>query len=125
MARQQDGSVLQMSRDEFEGLVSTALDRIPPTLAAAMDNVAVFVVDDPPADQPPDLLGVYEGIPLTDRGATYAGALPDRISVYMNSTLAICTETADVVRQVEITVVHEIAHHFGIDDDTLHQLGYG
>jgi predicted Zn-dependent protease with MMP-like domain len=116
---------MQMSRARFEGLVSAALDRIPPRLAAAMDNVAVFVLDDPPPDQPSDLLGVYEGIPLTDRGATYVGALPDRITIYMNPTLAICADTPDVVHQVETTVVHEIAHHFGIDDETLHRLGYG
>jgi predicted Zn-dependent protease with MMP-like domain len=114
-----------MSRDVFEGLVSAALDRIPPALAATMDNVAVFVLDDPPDGQPADLLGIYEGIPLTERGASYAGALPDRITIYMNPTLRICSDIAEVVRQVEITVVHEIAHHFGIGDETLHDLGYG
>jgi predicted Zn-dependent protease with MMP-like domain len=119
------GGVMQMSRDVFEGLVSAALDRIPPALAATMDNVALFVLDDPPDGQPADLLGIYEGIPLTERGASYAGALPDRITIYMNPTLAICSDIADVVRQVEITVVHEIAHHFGIGDETLHELGYG
>jgi predicted Zn-dependent protease with MMP-like domain len=116
---------MEMPRDAFERLVSTALDRIPPALAAAMDNVVVFVLDDPPSDQPSGLLGVYEGIPLTERGATYAGALPDRINIYMNPILAISAGTADVVHQVEITVAHEIAHHFGIDDETLNRMGYG
>jgi len=112
-----------MSRERFEELVSDALDLIPPELAALMDNVAVFVEDDPPADEP-DLLGLYEGIPLTERGESYGGVLPDRISIYRFPTLRICERESDVVEEVEITVVHEIAHHFGIDDDRLHDLGY-
>jgi predicted Zn-dependent protease with MMP-like domain len=88
-----------------------------------VDNV-VFVIeaDGPPED--PDLLGLYEGIALTERDAAYAGALPDRITIYRNPTLRICETYEDVVEEVNITVVHEIAHHFGIDDDRLHDLGY-
>ena len=70
------------------------------------------------------LLGLYEGVPLTERGSWYAGVLPDRITVYRNPILAICDTDDDVVDEVHITVVHEIAHHFGIDDDRLHELGY-
>jgi len=116
--------VLEMSQDRFEELVSDALDLIPPELAALMDNVAVFVEDSPPEGEP-ELLGLYEGIPLTERGEFYGGALPDRISIYRLPTLRICDTESDVVEEVEITVVHEIAHHFGIDDDRLHDLGYG
>jgi predicted Zn-dependent protease with MMP-like domain len=122
-----NGGVLEMTREEFEGLVSEALDRIPPELTRLMDNVAVFVEDEPPADDP-ELLGLYEGVPLTERGEWYAGVLPDRISVYMGPILRLC-EAEDggrdmVVEEVEITVVHEIAHHFGISDERLHSLGY-
>jgi len=119
-----NGGVLEMTREQFEELVSQALDRIPPELMRLMDNVAVFVEDEPePGD--PDLLGLYEGTPLTDRGEWYAGVLPDRITIYRGPTLRMCESHEDVVAETEITVVHEIAHHFGIDDERLHALGYG
>ncbi|WP_245360484.1 metallopeptidase family protein [Kribbella aluminosa] len=113
-----------MSRTDFEGLVAQALDEVPEELAGLIDNVAVFVEDEPPAGDP-ELLGIYEGIPLTERGHYYGGVLPDRITIYRNPTLRICETVDDVVEEVHITVVHEIAHHFGIDDERLHQLGYG
>ncbi|MFJ9122015.1 metallopeptidase family protein [Streptomyces sp. NPDC102394] len=116
--------MLEMTRESFEELVSQALDRIPPELTRVMDNVAVFVEDEPPADDP-DLLGLYEGTPLTDRGEWYAGVLPDRISIYMGPTLRHCATQEDVVHEVAVTVIHEIAHHFGIDDARLHELGWG
>ncbi len=119
-----NGQVLEMTRETFEELVSQALDRIPPELTRVMDNVAVFVEDEPPADDP-ELLGLYEGTPLTDRGEWYAGVLPDRISIYMGPTLRTCETTDEVVHEVAVTVIHEIAHHFGIDDDRLHELGWG
>ena len=118
------GNVIEMSRADFEVLVSEALDEVPAELAALIDNVAIFVEDEPPANGP-DLLGIYEGIPLTERGHYYGGVLPDRITIYRNPTLAICDTVDDVVDEVNITVVHEIAHHFGIDDARLHELGYG
>ena len=144
-----NGPVLEMTREEFEELVAEALDRIPPELTRLMDNVAVFVEDEPPSDDP-ELLGLYEGTPLTDRGEWYAGVLPDRITVYRNPTLRMCESREDVVAETEITVVHgtpknissqemreavreevavtvihEIAHHFGIPDERLHELGWG
>ena len=123
-----NGRVLEMTREEFEELVAQALDRIPPELTRLMDNVAVFVEDEPPAEDP-ELLGLYEGTPLTERGEWYAGVLPDRITVYRGPTLRmVSAEDGDrelVVREAEVTVVHEIAHHFGIDDERLHALGYG
>ncbi|MPY37239.1 metallopeptidase family protein [Streptomyces adustus] len=116
--------MLEMTRDRFEELVSEALDRIPPELTRVMDNVAVFVEDEPPSDDP-ELLGLYEGTPLTERGEWYAGVLPDRITIYRGPTLRHCETDQDVVDEVAVTVVHEVAHHFGIDDARLHELGWG
>jgi len=115
--------MIEVTPAQFEGLVAEALEAVPEELARLVDNV-VFVIeaDGPPDD--PDLLGLYEGIALTERGGTYAGALPDRITIYRNPTLRMCDTFEDVVDEVHITVVHEIAHHFGIDDDRLHELGY-
>ena len=115
--------MLQMSPEEFEDLVAEALDEIPDELARLVDNVVIVVEDDVPAGRE-RLLGLYEGIPLTERGASYAGAMPDRITVYRRPTLEICDTVEDVVEEVHVTVVHEIAHRFGIDDDRLHELGY-
>jgi predicted Zn-dependent protease with MMP-like domain len=114
---------MQMSAERFEELVSDALDLIPPELARAIDNVVVLVADRHPTE--PDLLGLYEGIALTERDSTYAGALPDTVTIYSESLLEVCDSEADVVEEVTITVIHEIAHHFGIDDDRLHELGWG
>ncbi|MCX4779428.1 metallopeptidase family protein [Streptomyces sp. NBC_01264] len=116
--------MLEMTRDAFEELVAEALDTIPEELTRVMDNVAVFVEDEPAPDDP-ELLGLYEGTPLTERGEWYAGVLPDRISIYMGPTLRMCASTDEVVHEVAVTVVHEIAHHFGIDDERLHELGWG
>ncbi len=113
-----------MTREEFEELVGQALDRIPPELASLMDNVAVFAEDEPdPAG--PEILGLYEGTPLTERGEWYAGVLPDRITVYRGPILRMCDTRERAAGEIEVTVVHEVAHHFGIDDDRLHALGYG
>ena len=121
----QDGCVVEMSRAEFEDAVRDALDEIPPELARLIDNVVVLVEDEAPSDDP-ELLGLYEGTPLTERGEWWAaGSLPDRITIYRNPTLAICEDRDEVVEEVAVTVVHEVAHHFGIDDDRLHELGWG
>jgi predicted Zn-dependent protease with MMP-like domain len=113
-----------MTKREFELLVSDALDLIPPELTSLIDNVAVFVEAEPPSDMP-ELLGLYEGIPLTERGDAYFGVLPDRIMVYMGPTLRMCDTREQVVDEVATTVIHEVAHHFGIDDARLHELGWG
>lgn len=107
--------------EEFEDLVARGLDAIPEGLARLMDNVAIFVEDQKPGR--PWLLGLYEGIPLTKRGTGYAGALPDRITIYRIPIIRNCRSNADVVRQVQVTVIHEVAHHFGISDERLHELG--
>ncbi len=112
-----------MSPERFEELVSDALDLIPPELAEAIDNVVVLVAERDPED--PELLGLYQGIALTERDSSYAGALPDAITIFRESLLQICDTEDDVVAEVAITVIHELAHHFGIDDDRLHELGWG
>ncbi len=114
---------MDLDRAEFEALVEQALDEIPAEIAAQVHNVVVLVEDEPPADDP-DLLGVYDGVSLTDRLTDHTG-LPDTITVFRNPLLEMCETPEELVREVRITVVHEIAHHFGIDDDRLHQLGYG
>jgi len=106
----------------FEELVADALDEVPAELMALLDNVVVLVEDRNPEE--PDLLGLYEGYALTERGWDYGGALPDRIMVYRSAICDICDDEDQVVEEVTITVVHEIAHHFGIDDDRLHALGW-
>jgi predicted Zn-dependent protease with MMP-like domain len=111
-----------MPSQRFEELVSEALDLIPAELARAMNNVVVLVEDRHPEG---NLLGLYEGVALTRRDSNYAGLLPDRITIYREPILAMCSSEEEVVDEVAVTVVHEIAHHFGIDDDRLHELGWG
>src|SRR5436190_13834713 len=113
-----------MGRERFEELVSDALDTVPAELTELIDNCVVLVEDDPPTHDP-DLLGIYEGTPLTERDSGYTMVMPDRITIFRNPTVAMCTSEEEVVAEVAITVVHEIAHHFGIEDERLHELGYG
>lgn len=112
-----------MSEQRFAELVAAAFDAIPEELVALLDNVALFIEDESPDDEP-ELLGLYDGVPQTERGFSYGGNLPDRILIFRNPTLRICDTEQDVIDEVEITVAHEIAHHFGIDDARLHELGY-
>jgi predicted Zn-dependent protease with MMP-like domain len=120
---------VRVSRRRFEELVADALDSIPPELAEQMENVAVLVEDWPTREQlggrGGTLLGLYEGIALTDRSPIgYAGVLPDRITVFRGPLCERAEDEEDLARQVRVTVVHEIAHHFGIDDDQLDALGW-
>ena len=112
-----------MSHERFDALVSDALDLIPVELAAAIDNVVMLVEGRNP--QEPELLGLYQGVALTERDSFYAGSLPDTITIYRDALLDVCETEEEVVDEVAITVIHEIAHHFGIDDDRLHDLGWG
>jgi len=155
-----------VTREEFEAVVADALDLVPPELTELMDNVVILVVEDVPEDaDDPDMLGLYEGVPLTERGLHWAaGALPDRISIFRNPLVRFASETVDIYEsdelrqpcddpgcdcggevelgplteeaareefedylreQIAVTVIHEIAHHFGIDDERLHELGWG
>ncbi len=110
---------------EFDEAVSEALDLVPVELLALLDNVVVLVEDEPdPSD--PDLLGLYEGTPLTERGDAWAsGSLPDRITIYRGPLTRMCDDADDLREEIAVTVVHELAHHFGIDDERLHDLGWG
>jgi len=111
-------------RERFEELVSEALDSIPADLGEVLSNCVVLVEDDVPPGTP-SLLGLYVGTPLTERGEWYSGVLPDRITIYRLPILGMCRDESDVVEQVRITVIHEVAHHFGIGEDRLHELGWG
>lgn len=113
--------------DEFENLVERALKRMPPEFMELLDNVAILVEDWPdystPLAEGRTLYGLYEGIPLTQRGTRYSGALPDRITIFQGP-LERDFPPEMLEKQVRVTVVHEIAHHFGIDDDQLYELGW-
>lgn len=121
-----DGGVgVEMSPEDFESCVAEGLDIVPTELTDLMDNVVVLIEDLPPAHEPPDLLGLYEGTPLTERDSWWAsGSLPDRITIFRLPTLEICGSIDEVANEVAVTVVHEIAHHFGISDERLHELGW-
>ncbi|MCA1783667.1 MAG: metallopeptidase family protein [Dermatophilaceae bacterium] len=117
--------MVAVTPEEFEESVSGALDAVPPALMDLLDNVAFFVEDEPAEDQPEDLLGIYEGVPLTERDLGWSGALPDRITLFSGPLSRMCADREELEDEITITVVHEIAHHFGIDDDRLHDLGWG
>jgi predicted Zn-dependent protease with MMP-like domain len=113
--------MVDVSGPRFEEMVGVALDGLPPELGKLMRNVAVVAELD---GGPPGLLGLYEGVPLTERSHDYSGLLPDRITIYRKAICAICATEAQVVEEVRRTVVHEVGHHFGIDDERLHALGW-
>jgi predicted Zn-dependent protease with MMP-like domain len=114
---------LDLTADEFEKIVIDELDELPDEMVDGLENL-VFVTEDRPADGSLDLLGLYEGVALTERGQYGFGELPDRIVLYREPLLAVA-ETLDELRdEIHITLVHEIAHFYGIDDDELHRLGW-
>ena len=116
--------MLKLTTQEFDEAVGDALDDVPAELLNLMSNVVFLVEDEPPSDDP-EILGVYDGTPLTERHDGWAaGALPDRITIFRGPTLRMCTTRQEVLDEVAVTVVHEIAHHFGIDDERLHELGW-
>lgn len=117
----ENGPVIDVDPDRFEEMVATALDGLPEELGRLMRNVAVTVEHGP---GPSGLLGLYQGVPLTSRTTQYAGVLPDRITIYRLAICAICRSEAEVGEQVRRTVVHEVGHHFGIDDERLRELGW-
>ncbi|WP_084104638.1 metallopeptidase family protein [Demequina sp. NBRC 110056] len=117
--------MVEMTSEAFEEAVDDAIDSIPEELLALVDNVVILIEEEAPENEP-DLLGLYDGVALTDRGSEWGlGDLPDRIFIYRNPTLRFCEDTDHVREEVAVTVVHEIAHHFGIDDERLHELGWG
>ncbi|GAA1125076.1 MULTISPECIES: metallopeptidase family protein [Microbacterium] len=114
---------MEMDADAFEELVIDELDRLPDDMVDGLDNV-VFVVEDRPEDGTLDLLGLYDGLAITERGQYGMGELPDRIVVYREPHLAECDDLDELRDEVHTTLVHEIAHFYGIDDEQLHELGW-
>jgi predicted Zn-dependent protease with MMP-like domain len=124
-----DNRAVEIRGARFEGLVADALDSLPPSLGELMDNVAVIVEDWPTAEQlsgrAGTLLGLYEGIALTHRSPlSYSGAMPDRITIFRRPIAGLARTEAELVKLVTTTVIHEVAHHFGISDGRLEELGW-
>ena len=122
-----EGPPDQMSEDEFDQVVTEALDRIPPELADRLSNVAVFVEEEyepePWEDPDTELFGLYDGIPLTER-AGMPWQMPDRIIIYRGPLLRAVQDRDELIEEITVTVIHEVAHFFGIDDERLHELGW-
>lgn len=114
---------MDLTADEFEKLVIDELDLLPDEMIDGLDNV-VFVTEDRPEDGSLDLLGLYDGVALTERGQYGFGELPDRIILFREPLLAISADLDELRDQIHVTLVHEIAHFYGIDDDQLHELGW-
>ena len=113
-----------LTREEFEDAVGDALDLVPVALMDQLDNV-VFLVEEEPPPEDSELLGVYDGVPLTERDLSWGGTLPDRITIFRGPLVRMCEDREHLLDEIAVTVVHEIAHHFGIDDAALHELGWG
>ena len=115
----------------FEDVVAEVLDSLPPEIAARVENVDVVVEDEPPEEyirslpRGHSLLGHYHGVPLTKRGTSYGGVLPDKISIYRGPILRHHRSTEAIRTQIRKTLIHEIGHYFGIEEDRLHELGWG
>ena len=122
-----------MDRARFEELVREAIDELPEEFARELDNVAV-VIEDEPSDEVlrsvgldpryDTLFGLYQGIPLPDRDHNYGGALPDKISLYSRPLRQACRTRHELRREIRTTLIHEIGHYFGMDDDEIEALGY-
>lgn len=115
---------MQVDAAVFDALVEAALDRLPQAIAEQVRNVVVLVEDEPPPGEG-SLLGLYDGVPLTERGANEGFLLPDRIYLFRGPLSRMCASEEELRDEIEVTVVHEVAHHFGIEDDQLHAWGYG
>jgi len=111
-----------LSTPEFERFVALSLDALDDGLVALMENVVVVVEDRNPVE--PDLLGLYEGIPLTERDSYGLLELPDKVSIYRLALCEMCSSHDELVEEIRTTVIHEVAHHFGIDDERLEELGW-
>ncbi|GAB3584826.1 metallopeptidase family protein [Calidifontibacter terrae] len=124
--------MIDLSDEQFEEAVADALDEIPQELFDRLDNVVILIEQEPTAEQTAqnapgsELLGLYVGIPLPDRSDSYLyGSLPDRIFLFRGPLRRVCRSRSDLVAQIRVTTLHEIGHFFGIDDDRLHELGWG
>ncbi len=114
---------LEISDEEFDALVEEAFEEIPEALLENIDNL-IFVVEDEPEDGT-ELLGVYEGFSLTERDSTYFGQLPDRIVLFKGPLTRLCADEDELYEEIAITLVHELGHYHGIEEDRLHELGWG
>lgn len=123
---------VRVSDERFEQLVVDALEGLPEPFASHLDNVDVVIEDEPSRDdleasgleEGETLFGLYQGIPQTERDAGYTFVMPDKISIYRGPIVRACRDPEEVVEEVQVTVIHEIAHHFGISDERLHELGW-
>lgn len=124
--------MVRLSRTEFEKLVARSVERLPPTFLARLQNVEVVIESHPSQDELEQagiepggtLLGLYQGIPQTERGSWYGSVLPDRIVIYQRPIEALAGTLREIRRQVRITLMHEIGHHFGLDENELSEAGY-
>lgn len=117
-----------MNHDEFEAVILKAMDGLPDWVHDGLDNVEVLVVDEPDETLDPEgqgLLGLYVGTPLPERGSDYAGELPDVVYVFRRPHLELGLPPAELQDEIVKTLLHEIAHYFGIDDDHLDEIGWG
>lgn len=118
-----EGMALSVTPERFEELVDSALAEIPEQLFDLVENCALIIEDEPPEEYG-DVLGYYDGTPLSDRTSQYSGVLPDRILIFRGPLLRFVDTEAELIEEVRITVLHEVAHFFGIDDHELDDLGY-
>lgn len=115
--------MLELDEAAFEALVVAELDQLPDDMVDGLENV-VFVVENRPEDGSLDLLGIYDGIALTERERYGFGEMPDRIVLFREPHLAACDDLDELRDEIHVTLVHEIAHFYGIDDERLHKLGW-
>ena len=115
--------VVEVSEARFEELVGDALDQVPRPFLKALDNVVITTAE--VNDEIPTLLGLYHGVPLTERTHDYTFAAPDEVTLYRGPLSAMCRDEDELAHQIAVTVVHELGHYFGIDDARLHELGWG
>lgn len=115
--------MIQVSDERFEELVDLGLDQIPEEFVRHMNNTVILIGTYHP--ESPYILGFYEGVALPERTFSNSGHLPDAITIYKNALEDMCSTEEELIEQVKITVIHEVGHHFGLDDDDLHALGWG
>lgn len=112
-----------MTQERFEELVGDALDELPAQIVDMLDNVVITVADRHASE--PSLLGLYHGIALTERDTHYTFALPDEITLFRGALMEFCSDEDELAEEIAVTIVHELGHHVGIDEDRLHDLGWG
>lgn len=115
---------MQITDEKFDELVDEALGAMPTELVEMIVNCAVQIVDEAPVEEP-DLLGLYEGIPLPERDSSYIAAVPDVVMLFRHNLVEMCESIDELAEEIFVTLVHELAHHVGIDDARLEELGWG